>query len=55
MKAIVVLISILGSSLAFPENGGVDVGNRGWDSWAEDLTGLFTGLWGKYSSILSIK
>ena len=59
MKAIVIFIAFLGSALAFPENGGilgpisegVEVGNRGWDSWAEDLTGLFTGLWGKYLSI----
>ena len=59
MKAIVIFIAFLGSILAFPENGGilgpipegVDVGDRGWDSWAEDLTGLFTGLWGKYISI----
>ena len=59
MKGIVIFIAFLGSTLAFPENGGimspipegVEVGDRGWDSWAEDLTGLFTGLWGKYISI----
>ena len=59
MKAIVFFIAFLGPTLAFPENGGIlspnpegiEVGDRGWDSWAEDLTGLFTGLWGKYISI----
>ena len=59
MNAIVIFSAFLGSTLAFPENGGilgpipegVEVGDRGWDSWAEDLTGLFTGLWGKYISI----